>query len=146
QDAKRTIAERLAKEQAEKLLARAKEIGLEKAAAETSVKLDETGAFDRRPGVIPKIGPSPELRTDASALTTEAPLGPRVYSAAGDAVVVALKTRLPADMKDLETARPQIREALVSQRRQSTLVAFMSHLKERAVREGALRVQSDALD
>lgn len=146
QDAKRTIAERLAKEQGEKLLARAKDIGLEKAAAETNVKLDETGAFDRRTGVIPKIGPSPELRTDAFALTADTPLGPRVYTAAGDAVVVALKARIPADMKDLETARPQIRDALVAQRRQATLVAFMSHLKERAVREGALRVQADALD
>lgn len=146
QDAKRTLGERLAKEQAEKLLARAKEVGLEKASADAGVKLDETGAFDRRTGVIPKVGSSPELRTDAFALTMDAPLAQRVYTASGDAVVVALKARIPADMKDLETARAQIRDGLVAQRRQATLVSFMSHLKERAVREGALRVQSDALD
>ena len=140
-DAKRAAGERLAKAEAEKLLTLAKEVGLEKAAAEKSAKLDETGTFDRRAGVVPKIGAAAELRTDAFNLTTEAPLGQRVYVAGDDAVVVALKARTPADMKDLATAESGIRDSLLSQRRQAALSSFMSHLKERAAREGALRVQ-----
>ena len=145
-DAKRTAGERLARAEAEQLLARAKEVGLEKAAAESKRTVDETGNFDRRAGSVPKLGPVTELRTDAFALTTESPLGPRVYVATGDAVVVALKGRTPADLKDLETAQSSIRESLLSQRRQATVTSFMNHLKERAAREGALRVQADATD
>ncbi len=145
-DAKRTAAEKLAKAQAEKILARAKDVGLEKAAAEAGAKVDETGPFDRRGGVVPKIGGSADLRTDAFTLTTDAPLAPKVYAASGDAVVVALKTRTPADPKDLETARSGIRDTLLAQRRQAALAAFMNHLKESAAREGALRVQADAVD
>jgi peptidyl-prolyl cis-trans isomerase D len=143
-DAKRTAGERLAKADAEKILARAKEVGLEKAAAEAGATVDETTPFDRRVGVVPKIGPSADVRTDAFALTTDAPLGPRVYAAAGDAVVIALKARTPADPKDFEAAQSGIRDNLLLQRRQAALTAFMSHLKERAANEGALRVQADA--
>jgi len=70
-DAKRSAGERKAKEHAEKLLLRAKELGLEKAAAEFGISLDETGPFDRRTGSIPKLGPNTDLLTDAFALTTE---------------------------------------------------------------------------
>jgi peptidyl-prolyl cis-trans isomerase D len=144
QDAKRTAGERLAKADAEKLLARAKEVGLDKAAAEAGTAVEETTPFDRRVGVVPKIGPAADLRTEAFALTTEAPLGQRVYTTAGDAVVIALKARTPADPKDFEGAQSGIRENLLTQRRQAALTAFMSHLKERAANEGALRVQADA--
>ncbi len=145
-DAKRTAGERLAKAEAEKILARAKEIGLQKAAAEAHLTVDETDNFDRRVNAVPKVGAANELRRDAFTLTTEAPLGPSVYVAAGDAVVVALKERTPADLKDFETAQASIREALLNQRRQAAISSLMSHLKERAAREGVLRVQADAVD
>jgi peptidyl-prolyl cis-trans isomerase D len=144
-DARRTAGERLARADAETLRARAKEIGLEKAAAERNAKLDDTGAFDRRSGTVPKIGSSNELHTDAFALTSDAPLGPKVYGASGDAVVVALKARTPADMKDLDGARADIEESLLKQRRGAALSAFMGHLKERAAREKALQVSPDAV-
>jgi peptidyl-prolyl cis-trans isomerase D len=144
ENAKRAAGERLAKADAEKILVRAKEIGLEKAAAEAGATVEETTPFDRRVGVVPKIGAAADLRTEAFALTTDAPLAPRVYTAGGDAVVVALKARTPADPKDFETAQSGIRENLLNQRRQAALTAFMDHLKERAATEGALRVQADA--
>jgi len=145
-DAKRTAAEKLAKQQAEAILTRAKEVGLEKAAAEAGAKVDETGAFERRVAAVPKLGPMPDLRTDAFALAPAAPLGPKVYAAGGDAVVVALKARTPAVLTDFETAKTALRESLLAQRRQAALTSFMSYLKERAVQEGALRVQTDALN
>jgi peptidyl-prolyl cis-trans isomerase D len=145
-DAKKTAAEKLAKQKAETLLARAKEVGLDKAAAEAGVKLDETGSFERRVGAVPKLGPIPDLRTDAFALTPESPLAPKVYTTGGDAVVVVLKSRTPADMSGFEAAKAGLRESVLAQRRQTAMTSFMSYLKERAVKDGALRVQSDALD
>ena len=145
-DARRVAGERLAKAAAEKLHARAKEVGLEKAAAEASDKVDETGNFDRRAGAVPKLGPVNDLKADAFLLTADAPLGPRAYVASGDGVVIALKARTPAELKDLETAQASIRDTLLAQRRQAALSSFMSYLKERAAREGVLRVQADVTD
>jgi peptidyl-prolyl cis-trans isomerase D len=144
-DAKKTVAARLAHEKGEKLLASAKTVGLDKAAVEIGAKVDETGSFERRAGTIPKLGPVAALRTDAFTLTPEAPLGPTVYTADGDAIVVALKSRTPADMKDFDSAKAGIRDNLLAQRRQATITSFLEHLKDRAVQEGALRVQADAL-
>ena len=69
-----------------------------------------------------------------------------MYASGGDAVVASLKSRTPADLKDLETAQASIRESLLAQRRQAALSSFMSHLKEQAAREGALQVHADATD
>jgi peptidyl-prolyl cis-trans isomerase D len=143
--AKRTTAEKLAAKKGEQLLARAKEVGLEKAAAELGGKVDETGAFERRAPVMPKLGSAPGLRADAFTLTAESPLGPKVYTVDGDAVVIALKVRTPADMKDFDAAKAGLRDTLLAQRREATITSFLGHLKERAVQEGALRVQADAL-
>src|SRR5262249_54948170 len=100
----------------------------------------------RRTGTIPKLGASNELRADAFTLTSETPLAPRVYATSGDAVVVALKARTPADMKDLDAARSGIQEALLTQRREAALAARMGQRKERAARDGALHVPGDAND
>jgi hypothetical protein len=105
-DARRARGEELAKESADKLLARAKEIGLEKAAGEAgAATLDETGPFERRAGSIPKLGMTVDLRTDAFSLRPEAPLATKVYVVAGDAVVAALRERLPADMAGFAAAK-----------------------------------------
>src|SRR5262249_7763703 len=73
-DAKKPAGEKLAATEGEKVLARAKEVGLEKAAGELGLKVDETGNFDRR-GVVPKLGSAADLRADAFGLTTVAQLG-----------------------------------------------------------------------
>jgi peptidyl-prolyl cis-trans isomerase D len=145
-DVKRARAEARAKEKAEQLLAKAREVGLEKAAVEAGIALDTTGPFERRTGVVPKLGGgSTELRADAFALTPEAPLAPKVYVVTGDAVVVALAERIPADAAGLGEARDEIREALRRERQQLAVEQFMTFLKERAQREGALAVHTDAI-
>jgi peptidyl-prolyl cis-trans isomerase D len=143
-DAKRSRAEKLAKERADALLAKAKEVGLQKAAEELGVTLEETGPFERRSGAVPKLGMAPELRADAFALTTESPLGPRVYTVNGDAVVIALKGRTPADEAGLADAKAEIKETLLNQKQQNALMAFMNQLKERALKDGELEVRADA--
>src|SRR5581483_964836 len=132
-----------AKSKAEALLGRAKEVGLEKAAAEVGLNVESTGFFDRQASSIPTLAPMPDLRTDAFALSTETPLAPKVYTTAGDAVVVALREKKPADMAGLDAAKDSIRDSILQQKRQAVVRRYMDFLKERAVREGTLEVQGD---
>src|SRR5262245_3462194 len=145
EDARRARSDALAKERGEKLLARAKEIGLDKAAAEQQLPVDTTGPFERRANVVPKLAGAPELRTDALALTTEQPLGPKVYTVGGDAVVVALKDRVRPDPAGLADAKDSIKSSLLQQKQQEAMQAFMDHLKQRAQQDGALAVHADAV-
>jgi peptidyl-prolyl cis-trans isomerase D len=143
-DAKRSSAEKLAQEKADALRTKAKDVGLAKAAEEAGITTDDTGAFERRSGSVPKLGMAPDLRSDAFALTKDAPLGPRTYNVNGDAVVIALKERTPADPAKLGDAKAEIKETLLNQKQQDALVAFMNQLKERALKDGALEVKADA--
>jgi peptidyl-prolyl cis-trans isomerase D len=142
-DARRERGEAAARERGEKLLARARDIGLEKAAAEAGAEVHQTGAFDRRAATVPKIGPAPDLRTDAFTLTPDAPLAPKVYNAGGDAVVAALRERLPADMSGFAAGKDALQDSLLQKKRQAVLTAYMDYLKERAHREGALEIFGD---
>lgn len=144
-DARRERGEALARERAEALRVRAKDVGVAQAATEASATVDETGAFDRRSVALPKLGNVADLRNDAFALTTDAPVASKVYTATGDAVVVSLKARTPADMTGLDADKDRIRDSLTQQKRGTVLTQFMNGLKERAQREGALEVRSDAL-
>jgi peptidyl-prolyl cis-trans isomerase D len=144
-DARQARGDALAKEQAEKLLARAKEIGLDKAAAEQGLKVDDTGPFERRAGVVPKLGAAADLRNDAFSLTQDHPLGTKVYAAGNDAVVMALKERLAADPAGLADAKDTLRTTLLQQKQEDAVQAFMNHLKERARQQGALEVKADVV-
>jgi peptidyl-prolyl cis-trans isomerase D len=144
-DAKQARGDVLAKEQAEKLLARAKEIGLDKAAAEQGLKVDDTGPFERRAGVVPKLGAAADLRNDAFSLTQDHPLGTKVYAAGNDAVVMALKERIASDPSGLADAKDTLRTTLLQQKQEDAVQAFMNHLKERARQQGALEVNTDVV-
>ncbi len=143
-DARRERGEAAAKERAEKLLARAREIGLDKAAAEAGVQLEETGPFERVAS-IPKLGRLADLTADAFALTPEAPLAPKVYVSRGDAIVAALRARTATDMAGFEGDKDHLRTTILDQKRRAVLDAYLSYLKERAHAEGALEVSKDVL-
>jgi len=145
-DARRERSEALAAERAEKLLARAKEIGLESAAKEAGVTVEETGGFDRRTGAIPKIGAVPTLRTEALALTADTPLAPHTYVANGDAFVVALRERIPADTSELANLKDGLHEQVLKEKQETAGQAYLDYLKERAQQEGALLVRLETLD
>jgi hypothetical protein len=142
---RRERGEAAAKERGEKLLARAKERGLEAAASEASLAVQEAGPFDRRTASLPSLGAVPDLAAAAFALTAEAPLAPKVYVANGDAVVAALRTRIPADMSGLDAAKDGLRKTLLQQKKQATLTAYIDYLKDRAHRDGALEIFGDKL-
>jgi peptidyl-prolyl cis-trans isomerase D len=145
-DVRRERGEAAAKAEAEKLLARAREVGLEQAAAAAGMAtLEETGPFERRAGAIPKLGTMPDLRTDAFTLSADAPLAPKVYSAGSDAVVATLRERIPPDMSGFAAAKDALRTTLLQQKRQAVVSAYMDHLKERAHRDGALEIVAEKL-
>ena len=93
---------------------------------------------------IPTLGRLPDLTADAFTLAPEAPLAPKVYATGGDAIVVALRARTPADMAGFEGAKDQLRETLLKQKREAVLTAYLSYLMRRAQSEGALEVRADA--
>jgi peptidyl-prolyl cis-trans isomerase D len=144
-DLRRSRAEAAAKEQAEKLLARAKEVGLERAGEEAKRRVEVTEPFDRRTQSIPPLGFAPEIHDPAFALTSEAPLGTKVYAAGGDAAVIMLRERLPADVAGFESDKDALRTQVLAQRRSAAFESFVSFLKERAQREGEISVKQDAL-
>jgi peptidyl-prolyl cis-trans isomerase D len=144
-EARRARSEELARERAEALRRRAQEIGLEQAAAEAGATVEKTGPFGRREGAVPAIGHAPDLLADAFTLTTDAPLAPKVYRAAGDAIVASLGARTAADMAGFAAAKDTLLDSMLQQKRAAALTAYMSFLKERAQREGALEVRADAL-
>src|SRR5437773_3664945 len=55
------------------------------------------------------------------------------------------RARTPAEMAGFEGAKEKLRETLQRQKHEAVLTAYMSYLKERAQREGALDVHGDAL-
>jgi peptidyl-prolyl cis-trans isomerase D len=142
-DAKKARAQQLATERAEKLRAEALEAGLEAAATAAGLQLGATGPFARKQGTVPSI-PDTTLAVDAFTLTSESPLGTKVYTAAGDAYVVALKSRTPADVAGLDAAEDEIRTQLLRQRQQAAAISYMNYLKQRAQEDGALEVSPDA--
>jgi peptidyl-prolyl cis-trans isomerase D len=142
-DVRRAHGEAAAKAKGETLLTRAKEVGLRQAATESGLKVDETGPFERRGGVLPKLGAVPDVRTDAFALAAPGAVGSKVYSAGGDAVVVALKDRVAADMNGFAAAKEGLANTLLQQKRQAAVNGYMTLLKKRAADAGALEVRAD---
>ena len=142
-DVRRERGLALAKEKAEAFLAKAKDAGFAKAAADSGLKPEDNGPFDRRTG--PKGLFDPTLRTDAFALTTDKPLGPKAYAIGNDVVVVALKERSPADPAGFEAAKAGVRDSILQQKRSGAMARYLDFLKDRARKEGGLDVAADAL-
>ncbi len=126
-------AERLAQEKADKLLTKLKETkdvaSLAKAEALT---VEETGAFARRGGYIPKIGVVPDLKTEAFRLTPEAPVAPQSYTWGGSTFVVVLEEYIPADLEQLEEQRDALRQSLLQRKKTAAYQELTRYLKERA--------------
>lgn len=126
-------AEILAKEKAAKLLTKLKEtkdmVSLAKAEALT---VEETGAFTRRGGYVPKIGALPDLKTAAFRLKPEDPVAAQSYIWGGNAFIVVLKEYIPADPEQLEERRDDLRLSLLQRKKTSAYQEFTKYLKEHA--------------
>src|SRR5439155_11516 len=117
--------------------------------------IEETPPFAKG-AEVPGVGRVPGFAESAFALREgevsdliESPdaiylLAPKVYATGGDAIVVALRVRTPADMAGFEGAKDGLRETLLKQKREAVLTAYLSYLMKRAQSEGALEVRADA--
>jgi peptidyl-prolyl cis-trans isomerase D len=144
-DARRTAGEAKAKERADALLARAREVGLDAAAKEMSLEVRTTGLFAHRAGSIPQLGAAPELREAAFALAATAPLAGQVYAVGGDAVVAALAEEQDASMTGFESEKAALQDSLLARKRQAVYGRYLADLKKQAMDQGALLVRADAL-
>jgi peptidyl-prolyl cis-trans isomerase D len=144
-DYRRDKGAEVAKEKAEKVLARAREVGLAAAAKEAGLEVHHAGPFSRRDGSIPELGSIPTLQAALASLDTEHPLAPSVYVAGRDAVVVALADREPADEAGFAAERKTLAEAMLRRRRTEAFDRYVDLLKQRAQADGALTVHTDAL-
>jgi peptidyl-prolyl cis-trans isomerase D len=111
-----------AREEAERLLAAAREAGglagLAAAAEASGSEVDETGLFTRYEA-LPKLSP--------------APISTHPYVMPDSAVVVALKERRPADESELtDEKRESLRTAALSRKRAHLLEAYRDMLRQRA--------------
>jgi peptidyl-prolyl cis-trans isomerase D len=144
-DAQRSAGEAKAKERADALLARAREVGLATAAKDAGLEPQQTGLFAHRAGSIPTLGAAPELREVAFTLTPEAPLAPEVYVVSGDAVVAALAEQQAAAMAAFDSEKAGLQESLLERKQRTVYERYLDDLKKQAMDNGALLVQADAL-
>ena len=139
-------AEHLAQEKADKLLTKLKETkDLASLAKAEALTVEETGAFARRGGYIPKIGVVPDLKTEAFRLTPEAPVASQSYTWGGNTFIAVLKEHIPADPEQLEEQRDDLRQSLLQRKKTAAYQELTKYLKERAKIEYNQRTLLSAL-
>ena len=122
-----------AKKRAEQLLAKLKEKpDLDALAAQENLKIEESNQIARLGAYIPNIGPAQDLKDAAFRLTPEAPVAPGVYDANGDAVIVVLGAKVPADEARFESEKAKLRERLQQRAEASAVQRFVEQLKAKA--------------
>ena len=125
----------LARKSADSLLADLKEgKSLATLAKKENLKVEETGPFARAYGdFVPRLGNNPEIAAAAFKLSAAEPVAPVVYDLDGHFVVVTLKSREEADMDALDaTKRDEIRETLLTRKRNDAVTARLKELREKA--------------
>ncbi len=105
---------------------------LEDVAAAEKLTVEETGTFTRAGDYIPRIGSAPELKKKIFAPGVATPMAPEVSVVAGDAYVVVLKERLPADMAEFEKKKQELVKRHLDGQRQAAMDALLNQLKRRA--------------
>ncbi len=130
--ARTKLANDKAKATAEEILAAAKDKGLEAAAQEHGLAVEESGPVERTGGKVGTIGASPELAKQAFDLTKDSPLAPTVYDVGGNSIIVALKERIPADSAGFESQKAQLIEQEKGRLQNSVLTDFIAELRSRA--------------
>jgi peptidyl-prolyl cis-trans isomerase D len=105
---------------------------LEDVAAAEKLTVEETGPFTRSGDYVPRIGTAPELKKHVFALGATAPMAPEVSVVGGDAYVVVLKERKPADMTEFEKKKQELVTRHLDAQRQAAMTALLDQLKRRA--------------
>ncbi|MGE0821367.1 MAG: SurA N-terminal domain-containing protein [Candidatus Binatia bacterium] len=126
-------AEQLAKTKAEAILKKLQETkSFATVAEEEHLTVEETGAFQRHGGYIPKMGNLPDLKKEAFQVTPEAPVIGQVYVWGGNAFVAMLKEKIPANMADFQKQKDRLSEDLYKRKQAAAFEEFINMLKKRA--------------
>jgi len=124
-------AAKMAEQKAQSLFERAREVGLEKAAEEMGIAVDETPSFAIRNPYIPQIGQSAELKADAFA-AKRGKLLPRVYRVANKLIVAKLQEHESSDPQDFKAVRYQLGRSLADRKRQELLRVWLEVARSKA--------------
>ena len=132
-DLRRRRAAEAAKQRAETLLATLKEQrDIDALAQQAGLTVEESVQIGRFGPYLPNLGNAQDLKDAAFRLTPEAPVAPAVYDVGGDAVLVMLASKVPADENRFESEKAALRDR-IAQRAEATAVRhFIDQLKAKA--------------
>jgi peptidyl-prolyl cis-trans isomerase D len=139
-------AERLAKSEAESVLAALKQgKNLNAIASEKKLNLTETGLF-LMGAEAPKLGASRELNAAVFQLTEKKPAPESVFHMGGKYVVLELKERTSPDDRNFEAQKESLRAALLQARRNNAVQSWINETKAAMIKEGKLKINKDIKD
>jgi peptidyl-prolyl cis-trans isomerase D len=141
-----TEAKRLAKKEADDLLARMKKSdGLAGAAREKGLKISETGLFQPG-GAVPKLGSSPELTEALFQLSEKKPYPEQAYLINGNYVILRFKEKGSVDDSGFASQKNAIENYLVRTKKTETIKAWIEGSKTALIKEGRLEFTRDFKD
>jgi peptidyl-prolyl cis-trans isomerase D len=101
-------------------------------AAESQLKLEETGWFQRNTPELPKIGALQEAKTGGVKLSAYQPIPDQVYTRNDAVYILALKDSRAADVDFFHKEKIRLQEQALAQKKQQVLKKYMDGLKARA--------------
>ncbi|MBU2054464.1 MAG: SurA N-terminal domain-containing protein [Proteobacteria bacterium] len=143
---RQTEADKLAKGEAEALLARLKKgEGLEAVAREKGLKVEETGLF--QPGsAVPKLGASAELTEALFEISEKKPYPKKVFPVEGNYVLVRFRERGKADDKGFASQKEAIAKYLLQVKKGETFRSWIEGSKAALLKEGRLELTKELKD
>ncbi|MSP37025.1 MAG: hypothetical protein EXR70_00865 [Deltaproteobacteria bacterium] len=109
-----------------------KEKDIAKLATANSLKLDETGWFQRNAPQLPKVGALADLKGSDLALSAQKPIADKLYTQRDAAFILAFKDSQAADMDQFEKDKDNLKKQAVIESRQRALIKFLDSLKAKA--------------
>ena len=139
-------AKRLAKKEADELIARLKKgDDLEGVAGEKGLKVTETGLFQLG-GTVPKLGSSGELAEALIQIAEKKPYPEQAYWVDGNYVIFKFKARGKVDDAEFATQKDAIIQYLARTKKAETIKAWIEGSKAVLVKDGSLEFTRDFKD
>lgn len=141
-----TEATRLAKKEADDLLARLKKgEGLAGVANEKGLRVTETGFFHPG-GAVPKLGSSPELTEALFQLSAKKPYPEQTYPVDGNYVILRIKEKSSVDDNQFASEKDAIANYLARTKKMEAVKAWIEGSKTALIKEGRLEFTRDFKD
>lgn len=143
---RQTEAKRLAKKEADDLLALLRKgEGFESLAKQKGLKVTETGFFQPG-GAIPKLGSSPELTEALWLISEKKPYPEKTYAIDENYVILRFKERSSVDDTEFASQKEAITSYLTRAKKAEALKAWIEGTKAALVKEGRLVFTRDFKD